>query len=526
MSLKHIFTKLGARYDIRLEGIMGALVLINLLLAVVALVKDMTLAAYLGTSQNADALLLAFFIPDTVGNNLLASALGVAAIPVLSKLYSAGDKNRLLKCFTCISILAFAASILIYGVLYLLRGPVVRLIGSGLSQDGIELCTRLFILLLPSIIIFPLISLGISLSQVLGRFKLSSLAPVLFNSFFLLGLLYGILFKVPGSKGVYIAALSILFGVAAMTLLVWIALRKGIRMNAVRLFSEKGLLRSAGVYRDIAGIIKAFIPYLLALLLSQSVFFFERYLASRAGTGSIAALNYAYRLSQFPIWVFVAAVSTVAFPSLSRLDRVEQQEEFEALLVRSLSLVGILIIPLSLILFIMRVPIISTLFMHGAFDSNSLNMTSSIAAGYFLAIVGQGIIFICARVFLSAGFSYIPLLVSFGTAVVNITVDFYLVPKIGTAGLGIGASSASVFGAILAIYMVKVRLDIKFSKYADRLNKVVLSNIPVLLLSLLLCKLWYFLPVDAGMLLKVTFTCTAVLMCILVYIPIWVYLMK
>lgn len=62
------------------------LVLFNLLLAFVAFIKDIVLASYFGTSGIADAINLAFFLPDTLGNNLIGAAIGVSSIPILTKL--------------------------------------------------------------------------------------------------------------------------------------------------------------------------------------------------------------------------------------------------------------------------------------------------------------------------------------------------------------------------------------------------------------------------------------------------------
>ncbi|HET6872195.1 MAG TPA: hypothetical protein VFH42_04320, partial [Sporolactobacillaceae bacterium] len=62
------------------------LILMNLMLAISAFFKDVAFAHYFGTSSTADAYTLGFFIPDMIGNNLIAAALGVACIPIFSRL--------------------------------------------------------------------------------------------------------------------------------------------------------------------------------------------------------------------------------------------------------------------------------------------------------------------------------------------------------------------------------------------------------------------------------------------------------
>ncbi|HEY8804693.1 MAG TPA: hypothetical protein VIM42_06215, partial [Clostridium sp.] len=71
------------------------IVAINIILAVLALLKDMFMASYFGTTVNADAFTLSFFITDMLGNNLIANAVAVSCIPLFTKIYADNDEYKL-----------------------------------------------------------------------------------------------------------------------------------------------------------------------------------------------------------------------------------------------------------------------------------------------------------------------------------------------------------------------------------------------------------------------------------------------
>src|SRR4051812_31685347 len=78
-----------------LFGTIGIVALLNGAVALLAFVKDVLLASYFGTSVQADGLTLAYFLPDTIGSTLIASAIGVSCVPVFSKAFACGGRERL-----------------------------------------------------------------------------------------------------------------------------------------------------------------------------------------------------------------------------------------------------------------------------------------------------------------------------------------------------------------------------------------------------------------------------------------------
>jgi len=497
-----------------LKNVIGAIALINLLLAFTALIKDVMLAMYVGTSSHADALLLALFIPDTLGNGLIAAAMGVACIPVFSLLHVANKNEQLERGIKNISMFVSLIAVALITVLILFRYQIISFLASGFNPDTRELCVKLFIIMLPTLLLFPVIYIGISVLQVHNRFRLPAIAPIIFNSFFLFAIMAGMLLNLPILKGVYIIAIAISLGVLSMLLFVWLPLIKG----KGKLVSIKLSLRiSSEDVKIIKDILKVFLPYLIILFFQQGIQYVERYLASTLGEGSIAGLNYAYRLAQFPLWVFVSAVGTVILPAMAKARGNGNEDELKTTLGKSARLVLMIVMPVTIGLYILRVPIISYLFYRGAFDSKSLQITDTILAGYSLGIIGQSIMILTLKYFLAVRKMFVPVVIYIISAIANIAIDFILVSKIGLAGIGYGAAICAIINPIIVLFYLKKRIKFNISGQARYFFKVVAANVPVAITFVLILHFWHALKINNSFIGQTVFLLIGSIIFIVIY---------
>ena len=483
------------KINLFLKDTVSTVILINLILAAVALLKDVFMASYLGTSGQADAFLLAYFIPDTTGNNLLAAALGTACVPVFSRLYIFRETGRLKKTVTGITVYFMFVSLLLLLIAFPVKNNIIYYLGYGFNESSRALCVDLFLIMLPIMLFFPVIAIGTAVMQVYERFNIPALAPVLFNLVFLAGLIYLYIFSVPVQKGVYLLSVSVLTGTLVMLGLIWYAMRK----YRIRVLGWPGFSELIRISADIREIMKIFVPYLLILLSAQAIFTVERHLASHFQEGSIAGLNYAYRMAQFPLWVFVAAVSTVAFPSMSKATGLGQAEELNGIIVKSLRMVFVVTVPLTISLFVLRVPILTILLQRGLFDTNSVMITAGILAGYSLTVIAQGIVVICLRVFLAVGGITVPLSAAMVSACLNIVLDILFVNTIGLAGLGYGAAVGALLNSLILLYMLNKKLNLNIGKQTSSLMRILAANLPILVVAELFNGLWYLMLPESGL---------------------------
>jgi putative peptidoglycan lipid II flippase len=503
-----LFYNINQNYISSISGV----VLINILLAVIALLKDMFLAAYLGTSIEADALVLAFFITDMIGNNLIASSLGASIIPRLTKTYLRNNEKFQKQELLSISLFALILTSIFTITILFLRKPLIAFAGSGFILESKMLSIQILIILLPSMLLYPLVSIGISVMQILQKFIISSLAPVLFNLVFLMGIIYCCFYKVPLTKGVFIISLSINIAVAVMMILVYTYIFKQGKDSFIdkKVFNE--------LIPALIETIKLFLSYLTMLFLSQVIFYVERYIASNSIQGSMAGLNYAYRLSQFPVWVFASAISTVVFPMMSRYKGEGSTEKLGQILKKSLWLMSIVTLPMMIILYVLRVPIITILFYRGAFDKNSLAITAEMLAGYSIAILGQSVSTISLKFFLSLEKMKQPLIVFFISSLFNITFDVYAAKIIGVRALGYGAALSGIVNAAIMLFMMRKNIKVSTNDVLIRFLKVFLVNLIILAITLISKYLWDLYFSFTGPTMHLIYAAFVALTCISSYV--------
>ena len=157
--------------------------------------------------------------------------------------------------------------------------------------------------------------------------------------------------------------------------------------------------------------------------------------------GTLAGLNYAYRIAQFPNWVFVAAVTAVLLPALSRSAAAGGGGgSVKPELYRALGATLCLMLPSAAVLYFLREPIISLLFGRGAFDSHSVALTSELLAGYSLSVAFQVVSVLCLRYFLACGRLYGPAAVYLVSTVCTIVFDLLTVHILWSCCAGIRRS--------------------------------------------------------------------------------------
>jgi putative peptidoglycan lipid II flippase len=147
---------------------------------------------------------------------------------------------------------------------------------------------------------------------------------------------------------------------------------------------------------------KLYLPIILGLVISQIAIALDRNFASRTGEQSIAWMQFATTIIQFPLGLVSTAISLAILPTLSRLALATGETgpallEFMATLATGLRLVLILIIPATVALFILAEPIVSLLFQHGDFTAFDTQQTALALRLYLLgltfAAIDQPLIF-------------------------------------------------------------------------------------------------------------------------------------
>lgn len=416
------------------------LIFFNLLLALLSFIKDVVFASYFGTTEIADSISIAFFVPDTLGNNLIGAAIGVSSIPVLTRLAIKENHNLYYKTIQKLIGLLLGATLLLCVLLIFLSEPLFELFQFNLGN--FSFIKQYFIFMLPIICLAPFWLMGSSILQASNQYIIPAITPIVFNFILLVSLLCCQWLGVSQIQGGNIYSISITISTLFVCLLTWYVVR---RRQKVSWKLDKNILKYD--FQEVKKVLYTFIAYFWILFFYQVSLLMERVIASSLDTGTIAALTYAYRISQFPLWVFIAAINTFILPTISFY--IETKDFY--LLKRDLHKSFLLVIGcsgfLSVILVLFSYPILTLFLSRGAFTADSVSLTSGILKGYALSITGQSLFVFCTRYFVAESKMKVPFTIGFFGSCLNIFLLYFFVPRLGANGIGYAvAISATISG--------------------------------------------------------------------------------
>lgn len=445
---------------------------LNVATALLAFLKDVGIAMTMGTSKYADAFQLAYFVPDTLGTNILAAAFGTVCIPFLAKLNEQAElqahvAKQAMK-------MTLAISMLLCLVLYLCLPTVTTWLGG----EGTELTLLLespLKIMLPVLVLFSLAMVGSGIHQAQFRFYVPLAAPLMVNGMIVIGIALTYFFPFHVRHSLTMLSWSYVMGTALMTFMIWAPLGKWLKSTRQRVKSTMNAVHKPKT-ASVTALINLFILYTAILLCIQLILFVERYLAARDGEGAVAALSLAYRVTQLPIWVFVAAFGTLILPRIAKYIASSDHQSVQQALYQAIHFIFLLSLPATCLLWLLSEPITSLLFKRGAFTAQSVQMTAEVLGSYSFSIVFQAMIFIILRFLLADNRLYGAVVVCFISTVLWVVIDGWFMRKYGLLGLGYGAALGScVQAAGLMLLLRTYRIRTMFMEFV----KILLVNVMI-----------------------------------------------
>ena len=426
------------------------LIILNVLIAGAGFGKDILLAAYLGTGAAAASFSVAYYLPDTLGNGMIGSALLIATTTVFSSLqrnYPTKEMNR----FACRLLWVVGGSALALSLFTLFfAGPIMRVLVGQVSY--LSMAEDLLVILIPLLFIYPLQYVLSGFLQSYRRFLLSSATPVLVSLAAGAATVVLMVRNVPAPQGVFTVAALLSLIVFLYVLVLWGYWRQVMKRERAGVHREATVHAGHQVYSR--QLLSTFGWFLLYLAFTQMIGFVERGVAARMEVAMLAGLNYAYRVAQVPLWIFVSAVTTWILPSLSKSLAAGDYLTARRTLTSGIKLSMLSAIPAEIIFVTLANPIVNVLFARGAFTASSVLITAGILKGYALAIVPLAVSVVLFRYFAADMKMGQAVLGAFAGAVVNIGFDVLFARRIGPMGLGIGSAIGNGLNMTMLIFIL------------------------------------------------------------------------
>jgi putative peptidoglycan lipid II flippase len=244
-------------------------------------------------------------------------------------------------------------------------------------------------------------------------------------------------------------ALGVVVGGAAQVALQLPFLRQRGMLVAPRFgFTDPGVVRVG----------KLMLPAVFGLAIYQVNIILSRQFASFLPEGSISALYYSQRLIEFPMGIFAVAIATVSMPSFSSHATSGDMESLKATYRYALAMVLFIMLPASIGLGALALPLTSVLFQRGRFTHEMAVHTAVTLQGFLAGMWAGGCVRQTVPVFYSLQNTRTPVKVACLTVMVYASLAYALYRRLGTLGLALAVSASSVTNFLVLLYLLRRRL--------------------------------------------------------------------
>ncbi|MFH2048210.1 MAG: lipid II flippase MurJ [bacterium] len=452
----------------------------NVLGRIFGYAREAVVAGYFGTSAAFDAFLIAFTIPEII-TFIIFAAIPPALIPFIKK-YSYENEQEESQLFAG-SFVSFAIIFALLSVLvFVLKKEIIWFLAPTLTGSDYETALRLMPILAPFIFFRGME--GYFRAELFNKkhFVIPAISPMIINIFVL-----AIILLAYDKFNIFALAYGWLIASFALFIIngfVVFSIEKRFSLNKINPGLILKLLKIVGA-----------VAFVECIALLYPVV--DRFLASRyLGEGQIAALRYATFLIHLPTGMFVVSFAMASFPWISDFSAPVHVEKFKKLYNESLGLIIFLMSFVAAAVILFPSEIVSLALQRGAFDNQSMILTSGPLKYFAMGIVFYSVYIFQMRFYYARSeLSKLSLYLMF-MLVIKITFSLLLIERFEQNGLAMATSIAWLVGFVLMSWDLGKRLKINYFKtIIPQAAKILIVLIFTIVSWLLLDNYW---PVDSN----------------------------
>lgn len=350
---------------------------------ILGFLRDLLLAHLLGPA--ADALLVAFRLPNFFRRLLAEGSLGMAYSAALARVHSLNGDSAAALFGRAAALRLLLLSLPLALLLALISWPLAFALAPGLDGAALSRAAFLLRLCLPYLPLCLASAIAYSHAAFFGNFRPQAWSPALLNIGILLcgGLALGL--AAPGQDTAlteYMFCLGLLGGGLAQAVLAWRCLVPPVMPRA----STEASFPAEEIGKAVRRLLRLLPVSALGAAPHQLHLLAGTFLASFLASGNISALYFAERLIELPLGLAGAAVGIAALPRLACQAAEKATKNFAQTLADNLRLSAFLSLPATAGLAVLAFPLAKALFGHGAFDPDAVQATAAALTAYALGL--------------------------------------------------------------------------------------------------------------------------------------------
>lgn len=447
------------------------------------------LLANLFSKFQTDIYFAAFRIPDFLYGILITGGITAAFMPVFAESLNKG-KDYAKKMINNVLTFFLLMLIVLSLILFIFTPQLLDVVTPGFNS-----VKRARTVVLTRIMFLSPILLGLSaiVSSVLKYYHLFfayALAPIFYN----LGIIAGILFLAPffGLKGL------------AMGVILGTFLHLAIQIPSL---VKEGYLPKLSFnfkFPELKRVLYLMVPRVVSSATYHINLIVVTAIASGLLSGSITVFNFANNLRYVPVGIVGMSFAMASFPSLSRNFAGKKKKKFLGNFYRTLYKILFLIVPSSVLVFLLRAQIVrvvlgTSLTGEGSFGWGQTQLTAACLGIFSISLFAATLVPFLSRVFFSSHDTKTPVKISVFSMALNISLCFLFVHFLrfsnffsdflrnflnlkgvegfAVIGLPLALSISVVLQALFLFYYLYKKFEIDLKKVGNFLGKVILSSL-------------------------------------------------
>lgn len=391
----------------------------------VAMLKDLVVAATFGASNAIDVYLMAFVLPS-FAINLIAGSFHASLIPTYIETREQQGKTRadaMLGSTMLISVCLLG----VVAVLLALVGPrLLPLLASGFDPEKLALTQQLFYFMLPCVVFSGIATLWSAVLNADERFALVELSQVAVPVCSAAAILIG-----AQRWGIYALTVGFVAGFFFQACII----AGGMRRSGVSVV-PRWHGRDAATMR----VIGQYLPMLAGGLLLGMHPLIDHAMAATLGPGSVAVLGYGNKVVALVMTLGATAIGTAVLPHFSRMIAAGDIAGVRHTLKTFGGLIVAATVPITLLLVFLSTDIVRVIFERGAFTTTDTVLVASVQAMATLQIPFYVLGILLVRLLSSMKANHILMAGTAISFVINIILDYVLKELMGVAGIALATS--------------------------------------------------------------------------------------
>lgn len=420
--------------------IFAAMVTVGGLTVVVKLAaaaKDIAVAYQFGTSDELDAFLIAFLLPQ-FAVNLIGGSLNAALIPTYIQVQEREGQEAAQRLLSSVMVLSVGFLVALSVVLALTASYILPLVASGFAAEKLAVARSLYYGLLSMLVLSGLATTWGAILNAENRFALVAVVPVATSIVTLL-----VVIVMAKHWGGYALVIGTVGGALIETGLVgWGLARAGVSL----------VPRWCGTSPAVKQVLQQYAPMVGGAFLMGSASVVSQSMTAMLGPGSVSALAYGNKVTSLLLGIGALAVSTAVLPHFSRMVAMGDWLGLRHTLLTYSRWILVGTLPVTLALIYYSEPVVALAFQRGAFTEADTHLVGRVQAMLLLQVPLYVVSMLLVRLISAVRANHLLMWGALINLVANIILTYLLMRWFDVVGIALATSAVYLISCCFLLF--------------------------------------------------------------------------